>query len=263
MSSGCIRLTNDDVTHLYERVKVGTRVVVLRGDELPAKLVALANPPVEKKPVEVADARVKDDALANIGVLVGVAVAGTIPSGEAAAVAITASVVPVEVAAPPAPAPVAVLPEARTKDDAFIVAVPFAAVAETDADASAPVVDDPAVATAPALPLDESAKDDGLAVAVRSPSEVEPVEPEMQGDAAPAEADASGDDALPADPAAKDDGIATDLGGDDALPADPAAKDDGIATDLGGGTVPIEGAPKLDDDKAASNTAVEVETVPN
>jgi lipoprotein-anchoring transpeptidase ErfK/SrfK len=30
VSSGCIRLTNDDVIHLYERVKVGTKVVVLR-----------------------------------------------------------------------------------------------------------------------------------------------------------------------------------------------------------------------------------------
>jgi len=29
VSSGCIRMTNDDVTHLYEQVKVGTRVVVL------------------------------------------------------------------------------------------------------------------------------------------------------------------------------------------------------------------------------------------
>jgi len=28
VSSGCIRMTNDDVTDLYERVKVGTRVVV-------------------------------------------------------------------------------------------------------------------------------------------------------------------------------------------------------------------------------------------
>ena len=31
MSSGCIRLTNEDVTDLYTRVKVGTRVVVLPG----------------------------------------------------------------------------------------------------------------------------------------------------------------------------------------------------------------------------------------
>jgi lipoprotein-anchoring transpeptidase ErfK/SrfK len=31
VSSGCIRLTNDDVTDLYTRVKVGTRVVVLPG----------------------------------------------------------------------------------------------------------------------------------------------------------------------------------------------------------------------------------------
>ena len=31
ISSGCIRLTNEDVTDLYSRVKVGTRVVVLAG----------------------------------------------------------------------------------------------------------------------------------------------------------------------------------------------------------------------------------------
>jgi lipoprotein-anchoring transpeptidase ErfK/SrfK len=30
VSSGCIRMTNQDVTDLYERVRVGTRVVVLR-----------------------------------------------------------------------------------------------------------------------------------------------------------------------------------------------------------------------------------------
>ena len=30
VSSGCIRMTNDDVTDLYERVKVGAKVVVLR-----------------------------------------------------------------------------------------------------------------------------------------------------------------------------------------------------------------------------------------
>jgi lipoprotein-anchoring transpeptidase ErfK/SrfK len=30
VSSGCIRMTNDDVTDLYERVKVGSRVVVMR-----------------------------------------------------------------------------------------------------------------------------------------------------------------------------------------------------------------------------------------
>jgi hypothetical protein len=31
VSSGCIRLTNEDVSDLYHRVKVGTRVVVLTG----------------------------------------------------------------------------------------------------------------------------------------------------------------------------------------------------------------------------------------
>jgi lipoprotein-anchoring transpeptidase ErfK/SrfK len=31
VSSGCIRMTNDDVTDLYERVRVGAKVVVIRG----------------------------------------------------------------------------------------------------------------------------------------------------------------------------------------------------------------------------------------
>src|SRR5947209_19987443 len=31
VSSGCIRLTNDDVMDLYRRIRVGTRVVVLPG----------------------------------------------------------------------------------------------------------------------------------------------------------------------------------------------------------------------------------------
>jgi lipoprotein-anchoring transpeptidase ErfK/SrfK len=31
VSSGCIRMTNDDVTDLYERVKVGAKVIVIRG----------------------------------------------------------------------------------------------------------------------------------------------------------------------------------------------------------------------------------------
>jgi L,D-transpeptidase catalytic domain len=30
VSSGCIRMTNEDVVDLYDRVRVGTRVVVLR-----------------------------------------------------------------------------------------------------------------------------------------------------------------------------------------------------------------------------------------
>jgi lipoprotein-anchoring transpeptidase ErfK/SrfK len=29
VSSGCIRMRNDDVTDLYDRVKVGTKVVVM------------------------------------------------------------------------------------------------------------------------------------------------------------------------------------------------------------------------------------------
>jgi antitoxin (DNA-binding transcriptional repressor) of toxin-antitoxin stability system len=242
VSSGCIRMTNEDVSHLYERVKIGSRVVVLRGDESRARLVALANPPPPKKEIAVADARVKDDALASIGL--GVVVAGAIPAPEAAAVEVTASVAPA--VAPGAPVaeetatPVVTisLPEARTKDDAFVAVAVVAVAVESEATV-APTAEGSLVATAPALPVDETAKDDGLAVAVGS--EVEPAEPEMQGDAAPTEAEAT------VDP----------------LPADPVAKDDGLATDLGGATVPINGEPKLGDDKAAINATVEPATVAN
>src|SRR5215475_7870860 len=40
VSSGCIRLTNDDIQDLYTRVKVGTRVVVLPGGKPPATAAA-------------------------------------------------------------------------------------------------------------------------------------------------------------------------------------------------------------------------------
>jgi lipoprotein-anchoring transpeptidase ErfK/SrfK len=36
VSSGCIRLVNDDVADLYSRVQVGTRVVVLPGPSQPS-----------------------------------------------------------------------------------------------------------------------------------------------------------------------------------------------------------------------------------
>src|ERR1700757_4382899 len=45
VSSGCIRLTNEDVMDLYSRVKVGTRVVVLPGRP-PATAAATSLPPV-------------------------------------------------------------------------------------------------------------------------------------------------------------------------------------------------------------------------
>lgn len=62
VSSGCIRLTNDDIVDLYSKVKVGTRVVVLTGSESPARLAALAVPPAPKKPKPVVvEARAKDD----------------------------------------------------------------------------------------------------------------------------------------------------------------------------------------------------------
>jgi lipoprotein-anchoring transpeptidase ErfK/SrfK len=46
VSSGCIRLTNEDVMDLYTRVKVGTRVVVLPGKAPPATAATSLAPPV-------------------------------------------------------------------------------------------------------------------------------------------------------------------------------------------------------------------------
>src|SRR4030095_5287715 len=49
VSSGCIRLTNEDITDLYGRVRVGTRVVVLPATA-PASVRATANPPPAAQP---------------------------------------------------------------------------------------------------------------------------------------------------------------------------------------------------------------------
>jgi lipoprotein-anchoring transpeptidase ErfK/SrfK len=49
VSSGCIRLTNDDIADLYSRVQVGTRVVVLPGSP-PAQ--ASNVPPPQQQPVQ-------------------------------------------------------------------------------------------------------------------------------------------------------------------------------------------------------------------
>jgi lipoprotein-anchoring transpeptidase ErfK/SrfK len=49
VSSGCIRLTNDDIQDLYSRVQVGTRVVVLPGSP-PAQ--ASNEPPPQQQPVQ-------------------------------------------------------------------------------------------------------------------------------------------------------------------------------------------------------------------
>ena len=49
VSSGCIRLTNEDVMDLYSRVKVGTRVVVLPGGP-PATATATSLAPILAEP---------------------------------------------------------------------------------------------------------------------------------------------------------------------------------------------------------------------
>ncbi len=277
VSSGCIRLTNDDVSHLYEKVRVGARVVVLRGDESNARLVALANPPPPKKEILVAEARSKDDALESLGI--GVAVAGLVPADAIApSNETTASVTPAEA---PAATETASVPEAVAKDDE-IAAVPAAeAVAEEPAiaEASAPAVDEaakddqiaaapasdvgadtPTVDEAPALAVDEAAKDDTHAVAavVNTPA-IEPVTDEVVADesttvaATPELGDAVAapvTDAPDVTPAA------------DKTAVEPVTKDDGIATDLGGKAIPIDSKPSIGDD-TASNTAAAPVTVAN
>jgi len=44
VSSGCIRLTNEDITDLYQRVNVGSRVVVLPGRPPASASAAPAEP---------------------------------------------------------------------------------------------------------------------------------------------------------------------------------------------------------------------------
>jgi L,D-transpeptidase catalytic domain len=45
VSSGCIGMLNEDVSDLFERVKVGTRVVVMPGGPPPGAVTASAAPP--------------------------------------------------------------------------------------------------------------------------------------------------------------------------------------------------------------------------
>src|SRR5690606_11298576 len=106
VSSGCIRLTNDEVVDLYKRVKVGTRVVVLSGDESAERLAALAKPVARKAPVAVAKVsgdRVKDDSVPFTGSIP--ASASVIPESGAKDDAVTAPAAASEVADAEEPLP--------------------------------------------------------------------------------------------------------------------------------------------------------------
>jgi len=46
VSSGCIGMLNEDVSDLFDRVKIGTRVVVLSGGPTPGTATASAAPPI-------------------------------------------------------------------------------------------------------------------------------------------------------------------------------------------------------------------------
>jgi hypothetical protein len=50
VSSGCIGMLNDDVSDLFERVKVGTRVVVLPGNPPPAATATASAQPLPAGP---------------------------------------------------------------------------------------------------------------------------------------------------------------------------------------------------------------------
>jgi lipoprotein-anchoring transpeptidase ErfK/SrfK len=52
VSSGCIRLTNEDIADLYSRVKLGTRVVVLPGNATGPQVQATANTRRDTQPRE-------------------------------------------------------------------------------------------------------------------------------------------------------------------------------------------------------------------
>ncbi|SDB32180.1 L,D-transpeptidase [Bauldia litoralis] len=156
VSSGCIRLTNDDVTHLYERVKVGSRVVVLTGRESNARLAALANPPPpapkEPDPVvaDLEEPMTKDD-----GVVVLAPDAeptGSIVDGARVKDDDVLVVAPV--------AAVAVVDEVRVKDDeALVTPVATEEVVVEEVVVEAPVKDDDVI-----VPAAEPAGDDVTAV---------------------------------------------------------------------------------------------------
>jgi lipoprotein-anchoring transpeptidase ErfK/SrfK len=143
VSSGCIRLTNDDVSDLYERVRVGTRVVVLQGNESPARLAALAKPPAPKPTTpDVKEARNKDD-----GSVVDTSSVGSTRPAE-----IPVSAAPAEVVTPTA---AVATPAAAVVTPAAAVVIPPAA-AETAIPASrnpaeAPVKDDAVTANTTVL----------------------------------------------------------------------------------------------------------------
>ena len=55
VSSGCIRLTNEDIIDLHARVQVGARVVVLRGQPRPSTTAAPQEFPAENRLVPPAE----------------------------------------------------------------------------------------------------------------------------------------------------------------------------------------------------------------
>ena len=97
VSSGCIRLTNDDITDLYGRVRVGTRVVVLPGTS-PAPAQAIPNAPPAAQPRPKAAAAEKPAARPAPAVPPARAA-----KGEAASKETTGAIPPAAPAAPAAP----------------------------------------------------------------------------------------------------------------------------------------------------------------
>jgi len=167
VSSGCIRLTNDDVTHLYNQAKVGDRVVVLTGRESPARLAALANPPPpppkEEEPVVAAvdvDVNVEEPMTKDDEVVV-------VPDAEEAT-PVDETTGSVAVANPP-----------RVKDDDVLVVAPVTAAVE-QADGPTPeavnVKDDDVIVPAKVEPkgddVTEVIKDDDVVVPATAEADV-------------------------------------------------------------------------------------------
>jgi hypothetical protein len=87
VSSGCIGMLNDDVSDLFEHVKVGTRVVVLPGGPAPSSATASAAP--------VSGAAAPGPGAAGAGPTSGARISGAMPGTQ-------------PTAAPPLPPPVTV-----------------------------------------------------------------------------------------------------------------------------------------------------------
>ena len=115
VSSGCIRLTNEDIVDLYGRVQVGTRVVVLPGNGAPATVqTSTAVRPAEPTPRPRPKATVAEKPSAPPQTAAAPAPAAQAPTAKSEPRAVeTTGTIPAAPAAPTPSAPTSVAPHAE------------------------------------------------------------------------------------------------------------------------------------------------------